>query len=591
MARYRDDSKERVRDAVDFADLVSKRTELRRAGPNRLQGLCPFHEERTPSFGIDPVNKLYYCFGCQAKGDLFTFVQETEGLDFIGALEFLADRYGVQLELEEEDPRAAERRAKRDRLLALLERAAAFYATSLWESDEAAAAREYLAGRGLSDDTLRAFRVGYAPSGWDRLLLGARRAGFSEAELHATGLAVKNKEGRVYDRFRRRIMFPLTDLRGRVLGFGARALSDDQQPKYLNSPEGELYHKGRQLFAVDRARAAAAKSGSVLLVEGYMDVLALHQAGIENAVGLMGTAMTEDQAGELARLAPVVQLALDADAAGRQAMLKAATVAEGKGVELRVVPLRAGDDPADIVTRDGAEAMHALVEASAPFVRFHVESVLAAADLGSADGRDRALAELRGVLGGVPPSVMRDELVRLVAGRLGLGEELVASLASAPAARAAGGGSAAAGGNGGAAAVLDRRERTERTFLALCIASPEAGAQALARLDLDRHLSSPLTRRAAAHLRDHVAAPLEGLAADDVELADLVSSLVVRAGAERGDPRLVEIERTQLELSAIEREIAAARAEGRLEVSALAAERVRLRAELDDLVEAVAESS
>src|SRR2546430_1293693 len=236
MARYSADAKDQVRDAVDMVDLVSSRTELRRAGANRFEGLCPFHEERTPSFGVDPVKKVYHCFGCGAGGDVFTFGQEIEGLDFVAALEYLADRFGIQLEREEEDPRAAERR------------------------------------------------------------------------------------------------LPPGEARG---------------PKYLNTPEGELHHKGRQLFGLALARADAARIGEVVLVEGYTDVLALHQAGLRNTVGLMGTALTEEQVGELARLvggsdAARVTLALDADASGQQAMVRAAALAARPEPDLRVAALPEG---------------------------------------------------------------------------------------------------------------------------------------------------------------------------------------------------------------------------------------------------------
>ena len=264
MARYTDESRDRVRDAVDMVDLVGSRVELRRAGVNRFEGLCPFHDERTPSFGINPAEKLYYCFGCGEGGDAFKFVQETEGVGFAGALEYLADRYGVALEVVEEDPAAAQRRAERERLLELLERTAAFYVRYLWDSEEAAHAREYLAGRGLDEGALREFRVGYAPSAWDKVLVASRRTGFSDRELVAAGLASRSqKEGRTYDRFRRRIMFPLCDQRGRVLGFGARAMGADQKPKYLNSSDGLVFHKGRHLFGADIARAPAAKAGEV----------------------------------------------------------------------------------------------------------------------------------------------------------------------------------------------------------------------------------------------------------------------------------------------------------------------------------------
>ena len=232
MARYTQDSRERVRDAVDFAELVGARTELRQAGVRRMQGLCPFHDERTPSFGIDPVEKLYHCFGCGVGGDVFSFVMETEGLDFAGALEALADRYGVKLERDTEDPRDAARREQRDRLLALLERTAAFYVRVLWESPEAAAAREYLAARGLEEGALREFRVGFSPSAYDRVVAASRQAGYSAEELVACGLAQERRDGRgQIDRFRGRIMFPLCDERGRVLGFGARALRLRRRPE------------------------------------------------------------------------------------------------------------------------------------------------------------------------------------------------------------------------------------------------------------------------------------------------------------------------------------------------------------------------
>src|SRR3954454_9992549 len=428
MARYTDESRERVREAVDFAALVGERVELRRAGVNRLTGLCPFHDERTPSFGIDPVKKVFHCFGCGEGGDVFKWAELVEGLDFGSALESLADRFGVQLEREAEDPQEAAKRERRERLLEALERTATFYVRYLWESDEARAAREYLLGRGLEEGTLREFRVGYAPSKWDTVLLASQRAGFKPRELYDAGLVQRSGgEGRIYDRFRERIMFPLADARGRVLGFGARSMGEGRGPKYLNTAENELFHKGRMVYAADLARSAAARAGSVVLCEGYTDVIALHQAGLRNAVATMGTALTGEQVGELAKLAPVVHMALDADSAGQNAMLKAAQVAAGR-VQLRVVPLPAGTDPADLVARDGPDAMRALVERSIPFVRFRVERALAAGDRTTAEGKDRVLAELRPAFSGLGPSLLRQELVGRVAEALDVPDELAASL-------------------------------------------------------------------------------------------------------------------------------------------------------------------
>jgi DNA primase len=588
VTRYTDDSLQRVRDAVEMVDLVGSRTELRRAGVNRYEGLCPFHDERTPSFGIDPGQKLFYCFGCGEGGDAFKFVQLTEGLDFKGALEYLADRYGVQLEPSEEDPATAERRLARERLLALLERTATFYVRYLWDSAEAAPARDYLASRGLDVGVLREFRVGYAPSAYDTLLHAVRRAGFSNREVYDAGLAQRAKgEGMLYDRFRRRIMFPLCDMRGRVLGFGARALGADQKPKYLNSAEGVVYHKGRNLFGADIARAAATKAGSVIVAEGYTDVIAMHQAGLRNTVGLMGTALTEEQVAELSRLAPRVQLALDADGAGQEAMLRAARVAAGRRLELRVVPLPAGTDPADLVAAEGARAMQRLVDASVPFVRFRVERELTTGDLGSAEGKDAAISALRPVFAQIPPSALREELIALVADRTDLSPALVGSwlaqgagsrarhggggrgengVAGSPrgegGARSGASGSGAGPGSARVAATLDGAARAERAFLAQCIAVPSAGRQALADLDLDAAFMSDLTRRAARHLRDHLEAPATGIAADDTELSTLMAELSVRAAEAPRSTHVLKRTSADLEIVRLDRAIAAARASG-----------------------------
>lgn len=612
MPRYTDDSKEKVRDAVDMIALVSARTELRRAGVNSYFGRCPFHEERTGSFHVRPEEKHYHCFGCQMSGDPFRFVMETEGLDFVGAMESLAERFGVTLEVADEDPLAKAARERRERLHKLLDRAAAYYARYLWEAKEAEAARTYLAGRGLEEATLKTYRVGYAPSAWDRLLLVARQAGFSEDELLATGLAQRSKQqrGSIYDRFRERIMFPLADSRGRVVGFGARAMRDNQPPKYLNTSEGEVFHKGSQLFGIDLARKAAARAGSIVLAEGYTDVLALHQAGVENAVGIMGTSFTDDQARELERTARTLVLALDADGAGQEAMLRAARVAEGRSMELRVVALPPGADPADLAQAEGVEALRARIARSVPFVEFHVERVLARAEVGTAEGKDRALAEVRPLLGPLPASVLRDELVRRVAGRLDLSDQLAASLIGegSPAAVALPG--ASTGGGAGASGtlappsgarngapgphasvappvvphLLDRRERGERTFLALCVAFPREGRALLEEADLETQFSSDLARRAAAHLRTHLEAPLDGLPDDDPELSSYVSEVDARAARGGASVRPGNLEHAwlSLELARLERAIDLARHSGTADgsVSRLSTEREQVRTRL-----------
>jgi DNA primase len=588
MALYTNDSKERVRDAVDMIDLVNARTELKRAGVNRYTGLCPFHDERTPSFGINPAEKVYHCFGCQASGDAFTFVMETEGVDFKGALELLADRYKVALELEDEDPRAAERRQRNERLMELLERTATYYVRQLWESAEAARARAYLAARGLQEGALREFRVGYAPSAWDTVLKASLRAGFKARELHEAGLAQQSqKSGKLYDRFRSQVIFPLADPRGRVRGFAGRTLVSDGErrgPKYVNSPESVLFHKREQLFGADLARAAAAKAGTVVVAEGYTDVIAMRQAGISNSVAIMGTAVTEEQLAGLARLAPITRLALDSDSAGKEAMIRTAEIAKKRKIELQVVALVAGEDPADLVKRGGGQELVTRIGRAIPFFRFSVHRVLETADLSDARGKDQALDRISGIWSLVPPGAEQDELIREISNRLDISPDLVAGELQRRSKLASGrAGSVSLGTDDlgpRAVTALNRRERTERAFLGYCIALPRLGASALEALDLDADLSSPLIRRAATHLRRHLEAPTEDLPEHDPELARVMAELAVRATALPTSPAAFEAERLQLALARLDREIAAARTAAAGDVSELAARRSAMQEEL-----------
>ena len=585
MARYTNDSRERVRDAVDFAELVGARTELRQAGVRRLVGLCPFHEERTPSFGIDPVEKLYHCFGCGEGGDVFKFVMETEGLDFTGALESLAGRYGVELEREAEDPAAAVRRERSDRLLALLERTAAYYVRVLWESDEALDARTYLLERGLSEGALREFRVGYSPSAWDRVLMGSQRAGCSASELMDAGLAVRGRQGGLYDRFRGRIMFPLADERGRVRGFGARAMRDGQGPKYLNSNEGQVFHKGRFVYGADLARAAAAREARVVLVEGYTDVVALRQAGVPNVVGAMGTALTRGQVEALSRLAPTVLFCLDADAAGQEAMARAALEVRrfnadrpaSRPLEFRIVPLPAGKDPADLE----AETLPEILETSVDFATFAVKRQLDAGELRSAEGRDRLIEALRPTFAGLPDGFLYQELLQLVSDRLDSPPDVLTRFLPPRGRRAERPefAPARAPGPSNGASPWRRFEDTERAFLARCLAVPDAGRTALDELDLDALFTSELTRRAAGHLREHFDHSGEALPVDDADLAHLIAELVIRAGDLGGDGDDVALERLQLDLLRLNREIHAAERAGE-PVGELARERQRVHEEI-----------
>jgi DNA primase len=568
---------ERVREAAPIVEIVSAYTDLRRAG-ERWVGLCPFHEERTPSFSVNSQDKLYYCFGCEASGDIFSFVQEKEGLSFPEAVETLAERFGVEVEREEEDPQLEQRRRRRARLHELLERTAGYYSAYLWESPKAQKARDYLAGRGLSEEVLREFGIGYAPSEWGSVLARAEGSGFKVEELMAAGLAQKGKSGGFYDRFRSRITFPVRDPRGRVLGFGARAMGTDQKPKYLNSPEGELYHKGRTLYGIERARGAMGRSGRVVVVEGYTDALAVRQAGIEEVVAVMGTAITPEQLRELSAHAEEVLLALDQDRAGREAMLRAQRVAlqsggrAGRDVRLRVVAMPQGEDPADMLLGGGEEAaarFKGLLDVAVDMPVFHVRKVLDDADLGSPAGRDRALDEVVPVLVGMGETISREELAGEVADRLNADPALVRSRI-------------AAGGRGAKAVAPQRKasdapreaaptrtvrprsnaqEQREKALLAMAVAEPEAGEGYLQRLT-DEHLSSPLVVRAKDWLLDHLEAPMEGLPREDEELFGLIALIAGMSETEPASEEAMELNFLELERRALERQIDAAQRAG-----------------------------
>jgi DNA primase len=584
MGLFTRDSIDRLRDAIDMVDLVSAKTDLRRVG-SRFTGLCPFHDERTPSLSVNAEEKLFYCFGCQAKGDAIGFVEQAEGLDFPEAVEMLADRYGVKLERENDDPQAEERRRRRARLHSLLSRAARYYATYLWDSREAGPAREYLAGRGLGEQVLRDFGVGYSPRAWDRMLIGAGQSGFRPEELVAAGLAQRGREGSLYDRFRGRIMFPLADFRGQVLGFGARAMSEGQQPKYLNTSENDVYHKGRQLFGIHLARAQAARSGRIVVVEGYTDVLALHQAGIREAVAIMGTALTQEQLSLLGRAAPLVVLALDADRSGQDAMLRVARAT--RDTQIHVVEMSEGQDPAELIAQGGAEAFSERLDGAVPMIQFQIRRVLADADLDTPAGRDEALEKAARLIAEhtTEGSAMRDELVREGADRLDVPQEYVRTALAGPrpvaeAARPSRATSAPARASAGEVAL-----RAEREFLCRCLASGELGRGYIS-LPQDEQFSSDATRRARKHLAAHFEDPLAGLPEDEPTLAALVTDVALAAQEGSPSPEAVlQMSILQLEKRRLEREIRRAAQEGdHARQSELAKAEQQVRGDLDSVM-------
>jgi DNA primase len=519
VARIKDTSVEEVKAAADIVAVVSERTQLRKAGA-RYMGRCPFHEERTPSFSVNAVDKFYYCFGCGAKGDLITFVRETEQLDFAGAVEWLADRFNVQIDYEETSPQQDARRRRRERLLELLEAATVFYERYLWDSQAGSLARDYLAGRGLGEEVCRQYRLGLALGGTTKTRKALER-GFTREELVAAGLI--NKRGNDY--FFGRLLFPLADARGRVLGFQARKLREDDplKAKYVNSPEGELFRKGDLLYGLDRARAAIAKQDRAVVVEGNPDVLALSQAGIESVVAPMGTALTERQLKELGRLTKRIWLCFDGDAAGEAATLRGMELAFAQGLDVRVVALPSGFDPADLA--EGFEQQQlARAESYLGYrVRLEIER---AAD------RQEAFVQVREVLSRFEESPERQDAIRYAADKLDLPKETQAGLAPRGPASSTGRVSAR---------LLDAGERLEQNALA-GVAAHLALVPVLAELGPE-HFDREEHRR----LREQLVSGGE----PDAELVGLVAELDARATSEGIDERTAE----QLLLRLRERQI------------------------------------
>jgi DNA primase len=594
VARISSDSVNAVRDATNMAEVVGQYTDLKQAGA-QMMGLCPFHDERSPSFSVDPHDKLYHCFGCGVAGDVFGFVMEKEGLGFTEAVEALADRYGVELQREQEDPRAEAARQRRQRLQQLLERAAAYYSNYLWESKEAGKAREYLAARGLSEETLKNFGVGFAPSAWDKILVAGQRAGFTVPEMHSVGLVQKSERGGEYDRFRARIMFPIRDPRGRTLGFGGRATREDQKPKYVNTSETDFFHKSEILYGLDRARAAMAKANRAVVVEGYTDVLALHQAGMEGAVGVMGTAITPEQVATLSGTVDEVVLAMDADEAGEEAMLRAQRVAAGRRMRLRVASMPSGVDPAELMAEaDGPERFRGFLQGAAELTDFQVTRVLNRTDVASPVERDRALAEVAPIIAAMEEGASQSELIRKVADRLELEPAMVMGrvIASTPATGGPGASQRednrpqqrrqpqAAQQEAPRPVELTSRERQERALLAMCIALPEPGAEFLEQLG-ESHLSRS-GQAAADFIRAHPEAPAEHIPRENGALAALITELVMMAREQPASKESMELNFLLLDQRRLEEEIAAAGERGDYE------RRAQLSRERAALVERIA---
>lgn len=418
MARYAEEHLADIRSRLDIVSYIGRYVALKPSGRNFL-GLCPFHQEKTPSFNVHRERQFFHCFGCKESGDIFAFVMKYEGLTFPEAVQKLAGEAGVKLPDRRGPRSAAEARARKKEAAYLRANTiAAEYFISALRTQAARAAVQYLTSRGIQGATAQLFQIGYAPSQWDGLLQHLKKHGVSEEEALAVGLAGQ-REGRApYDLFRNRIMFPITDLRGRIVAFGGRALGDIQ-PKYLNTPQTPLFSKREHLYGLVQARTAVRQQGFVIVCEGYTDVIALAQAGIGNVVASLGTAFTKEQARTLKRLTTDVLLAFDGDTAGRSAADRGLDILREEGLAVRVALLPEGHDPDSFVREHGADAFLARMQSAMSLTEFKIEEALGAFDLRSVEGRARAVEATLPILAGVRSPVAREAYVAHIASRVG----------------------------------------------------------------------------------------------------------------------------------------------------------------------------
>ena len=477
VVAYPRDEIDRVRERTDLVELASEITKVKRSGRS-VMAVCPFHQEKTPSLSIDGARGLYHCFGCGKSGDVFRWVQETQSVDFRDAVELLARRAGVTLT---EAPGAARRRGRREVLIKATTAAVDYYTNRLKRADDAASARSYLRNRGYDADIVDRFEIGFSPPEWDALTRHLTQQGFTEKTLMAAGLSSRSRRGRLIDRFRGRVMFPIRDLRGDPVGFGARLL-EGEGPKYLNSPETPIYHKSRLLYGLDRAKSGIVTGGEAVVVEGYTDVIAFHLADMPVAVATCGTALGEEHLDLLRRFTERVVLAFDADEAGAGAALRGFEQSVPGDLDLRVAALPPGRDPADLVFDGDVSALVKSVESSIPLLQFRLESELARFDLTEAEARGRAVGAAAALVALHPDAVVRHEYAVLLSRRTGVDLAVVDAAIGRARRKAVGG--RRPGGAAEPERKLTGNEKAEQELLRIMLANDEGWRDAGVGRDL-----------------------------------------------------------------------------------------------------------
>jgi DNA primase len=415
--------KEEIRSRADIVKVVGRYVQLQGKG-NSLKGLCPFHKEKTPSFHVNALKGFFHCFGCGKGGDVFNFLQEIENVDFYEALKMLADETGVQLKPQSNAAIQEKNgiQVNKTELLRIHEIAAKYYYSMIKGSPEAI---QYVKSRGLSAETVRDFRLGFAPPGWTSLIDHCKKSGIPVSSLIAGGLAIEKENGSGYDRFRNRVIFSLFDLSGRVIGFAGRGMSDKEQPKYLNSPETVLYRKKELLYGLFMARQAVKENGYVIIVEGYMDYLALYQGGIKNVVAVSGTAFTEEHAQLLKRFTSKIVLIFDGDAAGQAAAKRAVEVLAPVDVDVSILILPDDEDPDEFVKRAGPQAFLDLIKTAKPWVPFIIEKVVSEYDISTPFGQSSAVTALQPLLNMIKDPIVAQSFKKELAEKVRLDERIL----------------------------------------------------------------------------------------------------------------------------------------------------------------------
>jgi DNA primase len=524
VARIRQDDIDAVKERTDIVQLVANYLTLKKTGHDSLSGLCPFHQEKTASFSVSPSKQVFYCFGCGKGGDAITFLRELEHLSYVEAIERLAQTAGVRLRYDGDSPAEPRAAARRAALYRANEDAAALYASMLIGGREAADARAYVAERGITPESIERFGIGFAPGYPDfllRRLVGS--GGLSPEILLEAGLATRGDDGTVRDRFRGRITFPIQDLQSRNIGFGARVLPSDpragEQAKYLNTAETAIYRKQEVLYNLDRARGAVARSGEAFVVEGYTDVIGLAQAGIDNAVATCGTALGEKHFSLLSRFAQRAVLAFDSDEAGARAAERASAFQESFPVQAVVMVIPDGLDPAEFVTKHGAQGVRDAAGQARPLVEYMIRRTVERHDLTSVEGRSAAVADALPHLQQLTDPVRRSEYAGLLADLAGVSESSVLQslerhLGGRPSEVAK------------AIKKTTAQERVEREMLKLLASDADTFRETMGTLTED-HFRTPANRRLFEALRDadgDVGAIVGG---PDPQLAGKIASLVV----------------------------------------------------------------